>query len=293
MTKKWLSNIIENAIPAGYANSNFGEIIKIFLDIMQEEKFSDNGVSPINMINNFDEILNTLSLSELDEISMLNIPVNTQELIRPHLKKFMDISYQYYQSKGTIKIVNFYRHLIGDFSLNTIESDNEILKKLGIPVNESITRLLNDDIETHIPNTYLLNVDDVGLDFFHEVIKEIRPLGVLFILYSNSLVEGYNTRQYIDNIPKVGLCLEKVKTKAYCSDIGYQENKYTLNIYTIEELTGVTYQDAIDQKLLNIGFNSCIELLNPPSPTILDFGSGVISGDTFDISTDIIDLMES
>jgi len=255
MNKKWVSEIIDSAIPNN-ASKNFIEIIKIFLDIMQEKKYSEGGISPIEMITNFDEILNSMDIKELEEVNKLKLPDSSKEILGNYISQFITMSSDYDGARGTFNVSNFYRYLIGDYSIDTIYSDNDVLKKIGIKIKPNLTTLLGDQT-TVVPNIYLFKSNGSDLSTVEMILNEIRPLGVLFIIYSNYIISEYNIGNTHEFTHSAMICNE-VKMRMDCGDIAFQPNEYTGNLYTLAELSGITYQMAIDKADFYNSFYSCL-----------------------------------
>lgn len=264
INEKWVSTVVNNFFNEYNIQNNDSlvEFISYYLDILQNENFKNETMSPLYFINNIHDILDIDKFDNRELYEQL-IPKELEYVIDETItwKNFIKISKKVFHSKGDESNFRFWLDLIAEYDFNVFHYENDdeisILKKIGIKEDNYTLNNTIDSFFTYgrtqeykIPNIYSINniqmKDDFTINTLSDMIDFIKPLGVIFLIL-NIISNQSVIIDVIDSDSRHSKMYDsELKIYPHYTDIGLVDNIYQLEDFTLNEIDLVLLDDIIN-----------------------------------------------
>lgn len=179
------------------SDKTFNALIKIFVDFLQMDTFSNDGINPYNMIQNIHEFLDIDKIENpiIQDIYNILLPVSDPvlvEKIKEHnnWSDFIKQLKHIYSAKGTSLSYTLWNTIFGGVNFVSPNENavmhREYLSAIGL---NHFFETRNNDVVNHavtdIPAVILIeNIESLTIDvrYFLEILRSIKPVGILLLI---------------------------------------------------------------------------------------------------------------
>ena len=241
------------------SDEKFIELIKMMIDFLQRENFSNIKVSPLYLINNLERFnnLDEYTDDELKTKFKSILPFKSEEIMEKvfdslDIRRLIPLLKLLNSMKGSNQSFTFWKHILGNIFNSTPDLDDIDDEYLVRLLNINYDKIdISIDEDNTIPNIIMINnIDElkVSLNALVSFLNDITPVGIIVILlFSTQVSSVYTTTTTASNNEmRSGLVTYDVRRNDY-----YQPFiKYTEDSTIQDSIT------SIKQKNRNQFFNA-------------------------------------
>lgn len=264
--KEWFSDLLQQFFNADTSkrNESLINLLSEFLDILQQERFSDDLYSPLNLLRSLSDLINIDEVSNKDikEHYKLFYPfgdfLNNRINEKTDWRDFVKLLPQIYANSGLAVNLDFFKFLTGEIEYEKMNKLNDehvaLLNRIGLShliddryfFNTALPMNKNNLINNIIPNLYnITNLDNllINKQLFFEFLTTVKPAGVLFLLI-NFIV--FDKQQIINKVNQNRFAIRDSFNQVYTTykDIVFEEVDRCENLFDFEELRSMTFIES-------------------------------------------------
>lgn len=241
------------------SDEKFIELIKMLVDFLQRENFSNIRISPLYLINNLQRFNNLDEYTD-DELKIKFksiLPFKNEEIMNRifdcfNIRKLIPLLKLLNSMKGSKQSFIFWKYILGNIFSNTPSSDDDNDAYLMRLLNIDTSKIdISMDENSDIPNVIIINnIDElnVSLNALTSFLSDITPVGIIIILLFSTQV--YASYEYTCTASTNEIRASQISYDVKRNDYFQPFIKY------VEDSNIQTYITSIKQKNRNQFFNT-------------------------------------